>query len=372
MKAPFLNIKEILRGDHAELKAAFARVLDSGRFVLGPELEAFEAEFAAYCGARHAVGVGTGLDALFLALKALGIGPGAEVIVPAHTFVATWLAIVRCGATPVAVEPDPTIYLITAQAVEARLTPRTRAVVAVHLYGSIAGIEELAALCDAKGLPLIEDAAQAHGAHLGGVLAGNFGTAGCFSFYPSKNLGALGDGGAVVTNDAALRDSVRALRSYGGRSRYQHDVEGTNSRLDELQAAFLRIRLAALARENERRQQIAQIYLTHLGHLPGLQLPRVETPGSHVWHLFVTQTERRDELQQHLLREGCETLIHYPRPVYRLPPFAEFAPRGSTITDRLASRVLSLPIGSHLSDADVHTVAGAISEFFTKSRAPNV
>jgi dTDP-3-amino-3,4,6-trideoxy-alpha-D-glucose transaminase len=346
-------------------------VLDSGRFILGPELEQFESEFAAYCGALHAVGVGNGLDAIHLVLKALGIGPGDEVIVPAHTFVATWLAVSQCGATPVAVEPDPRTCLATAASIAAVLTPRTRAVVAVHLYGSIDGIDEIAALCRGRGIALVEDAAQAHGASLDGVRAGSFGVAGCFSFYPIKNLGALGDGGAVVTSDDRLADAVLALRNYGGRAKYQHDVEGSNSRLDELQAAFLRLRLRKLDAENARRREVAQLYLRELAGVPGLVLPHAGAAESHVWHLLVVQTPRRDELQRALGEAGIGSLVHYPQPVYRLPPFAHLAPAQPTISDRLASQVLSLPMDPQLRDDQVLAVCAAVRAFFGGRSAPS-
>ncbi len=361
---PFLDLASLVATDRDELIQTFTRVFDSGRFVMGPELEAFEQEFAAYCGTKYAAGVGNGLDALYLALVALGIGHGDEVIVPAHTFVATWLAITRCGATPIAIEPDAYSCLVNAQAVAKKLSSRTRAVVAVHLYGSVTGIDDIKALCHQHGVPLIEDAAQAHGAASGGVRAGNFGIAGCFSFYPSKNLGAFGDGGAIVSNDLALIDSVRKLRNYGSKVRYQHEVEGINSRLDDIQAAFLRVRLRRLDAENRRRQAIAQLYLARLANIAGLQLPAVGDDGSHVWHLFVVQTPFRDALQKYLLAHGCETLIHYPSPVYRFAPFRMFSPPDESVSDRLAAQVLSLPMGAHLRDADVETVCRYIAAFF--------
>jgi dTDP-3-amino-3,4,6-trideoxy-alpha-D-glucose transaminase len=361
---PFLDLPSLVAADRDELIQTLTRVLDSARFVMGPELEAFEQEFAAYCGTKYAVGVGNGLDALYLALSALGISAGDEVIVPAHTFVATWLAITRCGAIPIAVEPDASSCLLTAQAIAAKLSSRTRAVVVVHLYGSIAGIHDIRALCRQNGVPLIEDAAQAHGAASGGVRAGNFGIAGCFSFYPSKNLGAFGDGGAIVTNDLALADSVRKLRNYGSKIRYQHEVEGINSRLDDIQAAFLRVRLRRLDTENRRRQIIAKMYLARLANTAGLQLPVAGDDGGHAWHLFVVQTPLRDALQKYLSAHGCETLIHYPSPVYRFAPFVTFSPADESVADRVAARVLSLPMGPHLCDADVETVCQHIAAFF--------
>jgi dTDP-3-amino-3,4,6-trideoxy-alpha-D-glucose transaminase len=364
-KITSLDCTRLLAADRDALVGAFARVLDSGRFVLGPELEHFEAEFASYCGVRYAVGVGNGLDALYLTLRALGIGRGDEVVVPAHTFVATWIAVTRCGATPVAVEPDPRNYLLTADAIEASLTPRTRAVIAVHLYGCISGVERITALCRARNIPLIEDAAQAHGARSGQVRAGAFGIAGCFSFYPTKNLGCLGDGGAVVTSDSHLVESLRSLRNYGSHTRYQHDSEGTNSRLDELQAAMLRVRLPHLDADNSRRHELATMYQRELAGIPELQLPSAGNAGDHVWHQFVVLTDRRDELQKFLAARDCETSIHYPKPVYRFAPFAGFAPQACTTADAVTSRILSLPIGHYLSAAEVVRVCELVRLFFS-------
>lgn len=357
---PFLNLKQVLADDRADLIEAFTRVLDSGRFILGPELERFEAEFAAHCGVAHGVGVGNGLDAISLVLQALGIGPGDEVVVPAHTFVATWLAVTRCGATPVPVEPDPLTCLATAEGIAAALTPRTRAVVAVHLYGSIAGIDAIAALCRDRGVPLVEDAAQAHGARLSGQRAGSFGVAGCFSFYPSKNLGALGDGGAVVSSDPRLVGRVRMLRNYGSREKYVHEEAGINSRLDELQAALLRVRLRRLDAENERRRRVATMYAARLGAAAGLQLPPPGEPQSHVWHIYAVQCAFREQLRHALELRGVETLIHYPRPVYRFAPFASFAPSAPSASDRVTDRTLSLPMDPHMTDEQVAAVCGAV------------
>jgi dTDP-3-amino-3,4,6-trideoxy-alpha-D-glucose transaminase len=364
----FLDVRALYAPHRAALDAAWARVLDSGRLVLGPELEAFEGEWAAYCGTREAVGVGNGLEAIHLVLAALGVGPGDEVVVPAHTFIATWLAVARTGATPVPAEPDPATCLATAATIAARLTPRTRAVIAVPLYGSLQGIEAIAALCAERGIHLVEDAAQAHGAVAGGRKAGSFGRAGCFSFYPSKNLGAFGDGGAITTDDAALAAKLRSLRNYGSRARYEHEDSGTNSRLDELQAALLRVRLPALDAENARRRELAALYLRELAGIDGLQLPVAVDAGAHAWHLFVVQAAARDALQAHLARAGCETLVHYPKAVYRFAPFAAHAPAAPTPADAVAARVLSLPMGSHLDDADVHAIAAQVAGFFGGGR----
>jgi dTDP-3-amino-3,4,6-trideoxy-alpha-D-glucose transaminase len=360
---PFQDARAGYLAERDALDAAYARVMDSGRWILGPELAAFEAEFAAYCGTAHAVGVGNGLDALRLSLEALGIGPGDEVVVPAHTFVATWIAVTATGATPVPVEPAAGDYLPSADAIVAAIGPRTRAVIAVHLYGCLAGIDAVAAVCARHGIVLLEDAAQAHGASLGGVRAGAFGRLAGFSFYPGKNLGAYGDGGAVVTSDADLAARLRAMRNYGGIEKYAHDLPGTNSRLDELQAAFLRVRLRRLDRDNAHRATLAARYRERLAGIDGLQLPPPVPPGSHAWHLFVVRSDRRDALQAHLARHGCQTLVHYPRPVYRHAPFAAFAPPPGSPADRLCDRVLSLPIGPHLREDQVDAACEHIAEF---------
>jgi dTDP-4-amino-4,6-dideoxygalactose transaminase len=361
---PFVDLAGALGADREALIEAFTRVLDSGRYVLGPEVERFESAFAQYCGVHEAVGVGNGLDALALSLQALDIGPGDEVVVPAHTFIATWLAVARCGATPVPVEPDPRTYLARAGDIAARFSPRTRAVIAVHLYGSLAGIEDIAATCRERGIALLEDAAQAHGAACGGIRAGAFGMAGCFSFYPTKNLGAFGDGGAVVTDDKALAARVRSLRSYGSLERYRHEELGSNSRLDELQAALLQVRLARLDADNLLRRAVAAMYLRQLDDIDELQLPDPGPEGSHAWHLFVVRTPRRDALQDFLAQRGIGTLIHYPSPVYRFPPFAAFGPAEASTADRITAEVLSLPMAPHLTPEQIGAVIDAVRSFF--------
>ncbi len=352
---------------HAEVAddiiAAIARVVASGWYVLGPETESFEAAFASYCGAEHAVGVGNGLDALRLSLTALGIGPGDEVIVPAQTFIATWLAVSATGARPVAADVTEADGLLDPAAVAAAITPRTAAIVPVHLFGRVADMDAIGALASRHGLAVVEDAAQAHGAMRGGRRAGVFGTAAAFSFYPGKNLGALGDGGAVTTNDAALARQVRRLRNYGSEQKYVHECAGVNSRLDELQAAVLAAKLPRLDAWNRRRDAIATAYLRELGPLAGdeLVLPRpVEADERHAWHLFVIRHPRRAELAASLGRLGVGTLVHYPTPPFRSPVYsptdgALIAP----VADDWAMHALSLPISPGLSDADVVTVLDA-------------
>ena len=345
-----------------DLDAAVARVMASGWYVLGPEVERFEAGFARYVGARHCVGVGNGLDALRIGLQALGVGPGDEVIVPANTYIATWLAVTAVGARPVPVEPDPETFNIDPGAVEERITGRTRVILPVHLYGRPAPVDEIRAVAERHGLAVLEDAAQAHGSSLRGVRAGHLGHAAAWSFFPSKNLGALGDGGAVTTDDDAVADRVRLLRNYGSRVKYLNEVPGANSRLDELQAAILSVKLAHLDEWNARRRRIADLYLEGLADAD-LRLPRV-TPGvDSAWHLFVVRSERRDALQAELAEDGIETLIHYPVPPYRQEAYAGFDTGigGLPVSDRLHQEVLSLPIGPHLGQDDVGRVITAVT-----------
>jgi dTDP-4-amino-4,6-dideoxygalactose transaminase len=351
MKVPFLDLKASYTELQAELDEAYGRVMRSGWFIMGAELEAFESEFAAYCGAEHCVGVANGLDALQLILRALGVGAGDEVIVPSNTFIATWLAVSYAGATPVPAEPDERTYNLDPAAVEAAITPRTKAIIPVHLYGQPADMDSINDLAGKYGLAVVEDAAQAHGALYRERHVGSLGHAAAYSFYPGKNLGALGDGGAVVTNDAALADRVRVLRNYGSRVKYYHEIEGFNSRLDELQAALLRVKLARLDEWNERRRRVAEFYLQNLEGVAGLSLPFVPEWAAPVWHLFVVGHARREALQEHLSAAGISTLIHYPLPPHLQTAYASLGHgRGAfPRAERMAREVLSLPIGPHLS-----------------------
>ena len=357
-----------LRPAYAELRAeidqAYSRVMDSGRFVLGPELDQFEAEFASYCGARHAVGVGSGLDALRLVMEAHGIGQGDEVLVPSNTFIATWLAVSSVGAIPVPVEPNHTTYNISAKLAAASVTKRTRAIIPVHLYGQPADMDGLAALARRYDLLLIEDAAQAHGASYKGRRTGSLGHAAAFSFYPAKNLGAFGDGGAIVTNDNQLAERVRVLRNYGSRRKYVHDVKGLNSRLDELQAAFLRVRLRHLDEWNVRRSNLADRYLRQLNAAKQIVSPAVDASTCPVWHLFVIQHPNRDALQADLREQGISTLIHYPIPPHRAGAYADtFDASAYPIANSLSERVLSLPLHPHLTASQLDRVLECVSRF---------
>lgn len=340
-------------------------MLSSGWYLMGPELEAFEAEFAAYCGAAHCVAVGSGCDALELSLRALGIGPGDEVIVPSHTFIASWVAISKTGARPVPVEPDERLQVLDPALVEAALTPRTKAIMPVHLYGHPADMRALDALAARHGLHVVEDAAQAHGARHHGTRVGSGSTA-AFSFYPGKNLGALGDGGAVVTGDAEVAARVRLLRNCGSREKYVHEVVAANSRLDELQCAMLRVKLARLEEWNGRRCALAGRYLRELDGVGDLVLPSVASWAEPVWHLFVVRTGERARLQEQLAQAGIGTLVHYPIAVHRSPAYAgEPLASPLPIAERLAGQVLSLPMGPHLDDASADLVIAAVRAAFT-------
>lgn len=357
-----------LARQHGELRQALLeateRVIRSGQLILGAELERFEAEFAAFCGVRHAIGVGNGLDALTLILRALDVVAGTEVIVPGHTFIATWLAVQQAGATIVPADIDAETCNIDVAAVEAAITPHTRAIIAVHLYGRPAAMSDLSAISQRHGIALIEDAAQAHGATYGGAMTGALGTAAAFSFYPTKNLGALGDGGAVTTNDDRLAERVRRLRNYGSLTKYRHEESGVNSRLDELQAAYLRTKLAVLASKNSRRRTIAARYNAGLCNIPGLILPLTQGPEEPVWHLYVVQTKQRDRLREALARFEIGTLIHYPVTPQRQPAYAETPISKFDLpqSDLVARQVLSLPMWPEMTDEEVDEVIHAVRD----------
>lgn len=355
----FLNLQRINAPHEAAIHQAMTRVLASGWYVLGEEGKAFEAEFARYCEVPHCVGVGNGLDALHLILRGYGIGPGDEVIVPANTFVATWLAVTHAGATPVPADPSPATHNIDVAQVRARITARTKAIIAVHLYGQPADMGPIVALAREHGLKVIEDAAQAHGARYRGQRTGSLGDAAAFSFYPGKNLGALGDGGAVTTRDEALAQRIRELRNYGARVKYQHDHIGVNSRLDELQAAILRAKLPHLDADNQRRRAVAQRYLNGLANSP-LGLPQVIPEAEPVWHLMVVTTPHRDALQADLHDLGVATLVHYPKACHLQQAYAGSTWPALPHATRLAQQVLSLPMAPYLRDDEVDAVIAAL------------
>jgi dTDP-4-amino-4,6-dideoxygalactose transaminase len=365
MNIPFLDLTPAYAELRDELDAAYRRVMESGWYILGAEVEAFEREFAAYCGAQHCIGVANGLDALHLILRGYGIGPGDEVIVPANTYIATWLAVSYTGAMPVPVEPDPCTYNLDPQRIRAAITPRTRAIMPVHLYGQPADMIPILEIGRQSGLKVIEDAAQAHGARYKGRLTGSLGDAAGFSFYPGKNLGALGDAGAIVTNDDGLAERVRMLRNYGSRVKYYNEMKGFNSRLDPLQAAFLSVKLKHLDEWNERRKKIAQLYQSQLSERPEVIAPSVPDGVEPVWHLYVVRHAQRAARQAHLAQAGIGTLIHYPVPPHLSMAYRElgYAHGAFPITENLANTVLSLPMGPHLSLEDAQSVIDRMAEF---------
>ncbi|HKY90704.1 MAG TPA: DegT/DnrJ/EryC1/StrS family aminotransferase [Nevskiaceae bacterium] len=358
---PFLDLAAVNARHLDAYRAAFERVAARSQWVLGAEVEAFEAEFAAYCGTRHAVGVANGLDALELVLRAWGIGPGDEVLVPSRTFVATWMAVSLTGATPRSVPCDDATHVMDPRALDAAVSPRCKVVIPVHLYGRPADMTAIGAVARHHGLRVLEDAAQAHGASWRGVRAGALGDAAAFSFYPGKNLGALGDGGAVTTDDDTLAAALRRWRNYGSARRYEHEQLGRNSRLDELQAAFLRTRLAALDADNAHRVAIAARYAQALAGIPGLTLPATGDPGARsVWHLYVVRHPRRDELASRLADEGIGTHVHYPAVPAQQAAYPAHAEAVDPSDAAAAATVLSLPIGPTVTASEVDRVAAAL------------
>jgi len=361
LKAPCLELKE-------ELDEAYRRVMQSGWYVLGSEVEAFEAEFAAYCGAKHCICVGNGFDALHLILRAMEIGLDDEVLIPSNTYIATWLAVSSVGATPVPVEPCRMTYNIDPVLIEAAITAKTKAILPVHLYGQPADMDAINEIACRNGLKVIEDSAQAHGVCYKGRRTGSLGDAGGFSFYPGENLGAIGDGGAVVTCDNEIADKLKVLRNYGAKVKYHHAVKGYNSRLDEMQAAFLRVKLRVLDEWNTRRGEIASRYLSELTSSFNPILPFVPEWSKPVWHLFVIRHPRRDELQKHLSKADIGTLIHYPIPPHKSEAYAgEFSGTCFPLAEQLAETVLSLPMGPHLNTTDAKRIAEEIALFPSRS-----
>lgn len=362
---PFLDLKTPYRELQAEMDSAYQKVMESGWYILGEEVETFESEFSKYCGVKHCIGVSNGLEALHLILEAYKIGPGHEVIVPANTYIATWLAVSRTGAVPVPVEPDIHTYNLDPGLVERAITSKSRAILAVHLYGQPADMDPILAIGRKYGLKVIEDAAQAHGAGYKSKLAGALGDAAGWSFYPGKNLGAMGDAGAVTTEDDDLADRVRVLRNYGSRTKYYNEVKGFNSRLDSLQAAFLRVKLRYLDKWNQHRKLIASKYREGLADFQMIALPFVPELINPSWHLFVIRHPQRDVLQKHLTEAGIGTLIHYPVPPHLSKAYAELGHRAGDypITENIAETVLSLPMGPHLTIEQTEKVIHSIRSF---------
>ena len=366
MTVPFLDLGAAYLELERQIDAAVRRVLRSGWYILGEEVAGFEAEYASYCRAAHCVGVASGLDALHLSLRAMGVGPGDEVIVPSNTYVATWLAVSQCGATVVPVEPDENTYNIDPSRIEAAITSRTKVLLPVHLYGQPADLDPILAVALRHGLRVLEDAAQAHGASYKGRHIGSHSDAVAWSFYPGKNLGALGDGGAVTTDDPQLADKIAVLRNYGSRTKYVNEVKGFNSRLDPLQAAVLRVKLEHLDEWNARRSRVAERYLDRLIDAR-IVLPHIPNWAGPSWHVFAVRARGRAGLQDALAGAGIGTLIHYPIPPHRQPAYAEMGWRNGRfpVAERLAGEVLSLPIGPHLALADQGTVIAAIRDYLS-------
>jgi dTDP-4-amino-4,6-dideoxygalactose transaminase len=370
VKVPFLDLRAAYLELKPQIDEAVARVLDSGWYIGGQEVEAFEAEWAAYCEANYAVGVGNGFDALHLALKALDVSPGDEVIVPSNTYIATWLAVSHCGATPVPVEPDERTYNIDPTLIEAAITPRTKVILPVHLYGQSADLDPILAIAEKYSLRVVEDAAQAHGAKYKGRRIGAHGDIVAWSFYPGKNLGAMGDAGAVTTNKPLLAHKIRLLRNYGSREKYANEIKGFNSRLDPVQAAVLRVKLKVLDAWNDRRKLIARYYLNELDKLKYSEnnlrgtdefiAPNVPDFSESSWHLFVIRHKNRDTIRSVLADAGIDVMIHYPTPPSLQPAYIDQHPKEKKVTALISSQVLSLPIGPHLSINQCSTVTKVI------------
>lgn len=362
MNVPFLDLKSPYIELKEELDAAYRRVMESGWYILGQEVEAFEAEFAAYCEAKHCIGVANGLDALHLIVRGYGIGEGDEVIVPSNTYIATWLAVTHAGATPVPVEPDERTYNIDPAKIEQAITPHTKAIMVVHLYGQTADMDSINVIAGKHGLKVIEDCAQAHGARYKGRRAGSLGDAAGFSFYPGKNLGAIGDGGAVTTNDHELAERIKVLRNYGSQIKYHNEIVGFNSRLDELQAALLRVKLKKLDEWNELRAIAAKSYIQQLSSITHLILPFVPVWSKPVWHLFVVLQNRRDEIQKRLAEVGIGTMIHYPIPPHLQQAYSDLAYQKGDfpISEAIHNTIISLPMWPGIKEANIATVCDSL------------
>jgi len=368
----FLDLKAVNAQYSDELKEAAKRVIDSGWYIMGEELQSFEEEFAQFCQAKFCVGVANGLDALTLTIRAwkeMGkLHEGDEVLVPSNTYIASILSITENRLVPVLVEPDPHTFNFSAQSVQSKITSKTRAILPVHLYGQIAPMEEIVKVAQANGLLILEDCAQSHGASIAGKKAGTWGDAGAFSFYPGKNLGALGDAGSIVTNDSELYEVLTALRNYGSHQKYQNKYTGVNSRLDEIQAAMLRVKLRYLNNEISARRKVANIYLTQIEN-PLIKLPVIRSQEEHVWHLFVIKNNNREALQSHLSDNGIQTLIHYPIPPHQQQAYrnmSEWHNFSYPISEELHSTVLSIPIGPVLQDFEIQHVVQVLNNYNKK------
>jgi dTDP-4-amino-4,6-dideoxygalactose transaminase len=362
---PFLDLKAINLRRRDDFHRALDQVLDGGWLILGDQCNTFEQEFAKYCGVKHCIGVGNGLEALHLVLRAWEIGPGDEVIVPSNTYIATWLAVTYTGATLVPVEPNPQTCNLDPSLLEAAITSRTKAIIPVHLYGQTADMFAISAIAKKHGIKVLEDAAQAHGAKHLGQKAGALGDAAGFSFYPGKNLGALGDGGAITTSDDTLADRVRALRNYGSQRKYHNEMIGFNSRLDELQAAFLRVKLPALDEDNQARANLANLYQQGLAGVKDLTLPFIAKDATSVWHLYTIRHPERDRLAEYLSKDGIATMIHYPIPPHLQPAYSSLGKQKGDfpIAEQIHSETLSLPIGPTMLVQQVEKVVSVFHQF---------
>lgn len=368
MNIPFLDLRAAYLELKVEIDTAVARVLDSGRYILGAEVDAFEKEFSEYCSVKECIGVANGLDALHLALLAMDVGPGDEVIVPSNTYIATWLAVSQCGATPVPVEPLDATYNINPELIESAITANTKVILPVHLYGQPADLDPIIAIAKKHDLYVLEDAAQAQGAIYKSKHIGGHGDAVTWSFYPGKNLGAMGDAGAVTCNNTELAEKIRVLRNYGSRAKYVNEVRGYNSRLDPIQAGILLAKLRHLDEWNLRREELASRYLTELAG-SGIQLPYVTNGAISAWHLFVIRHPRRDWLQEQLRLAGIETLIHYPIPPHMQKAYADhaLATKKFPIATQMASETLSLPFGPHFAKNDLTKVSDTLRSLCQQS-----
>lgn len=358
----FLDLHKINERYRNELDARIKEILDSGWYLQGKQNEEFSKHFAQFCGAKYALGVANGLDALNLIIKAYGFGPGDEIIVPANTYIATILAISENGCTPVLVEPDINTYGINPELIEEKITPRTKAIMVVHLYGQAVPMQKIWELAQKHNLKIIEDSAQAHGAEYQGRRAGNLGDAAGFSFYPGKNLGAMGDAGAVTTNDEVLYNKIKAIANYGSDRKYHHIYKGTNSRLDELQAGILDVKLQYLEADNNKRREIARYYRENIKN-PLITLPQAYDEKAHVWHVFVVRVKERERFQQYLNDNGIQTVIHYPTAPHKQDAYKEYADLSLPVTEQIHREVISLPISPVMTQEEIETVVRVVNEF---------
>jgi len=358
----FLDLKQINLRQENEINSIFSKFLNSGRYILGNEVEKFEKEFASFCDVKHCIGVANGLDALTLIIRAYGFGSGDEIIVPANTYIASILAISANGATPVLVEPDINTYIIDPDRIEEKITSKTKAILPVHLYGQVAHMDKILKIAQKYNLKVIEDSAQAHGTLYKGRRAGSLGNASGFSFYPGKNLGAIGDGGAITTNDDELAEKVRALRNYGSEIKYKNIYKGFNSRLDELQAAVLRVKLPFLDSDNQRRREISKYYIENIKNA-NIILPFIEDELSHVWHVFVVRTKNRNKLQAYLAENSIQTLIHYPIPPHKQQAYQEWNNLSLPVSEKIHNEVLSLPISPVMTNNNVCKIVEVINKY---------